>query len=37
VLETCQRQARAALDFVSQTLRAAGNRILPPPVILLPR
>jgi transposase len=31
VLQTCQRQALSALDFVSQTLRAFGNRLLPRP------
>jgi transposase len=34
VLQTCKKQAKAALDFVSQTLRAAGNRLLPTPVLL---
>ena len=36
VLETCRRQVRSALDYVSQTLRSAGNLLLPRP-ILLPR
>ena len=31
VLETCRRQARSAIDFVSRTLRAFGNRALPTP------
>ena len=34
VLRTCQQQARAAVDFVSQTLRAFGNRLLPTPILL---
>lgn len=34
VLETCRRQARSALDYVSQTLRAVGNLFLPRPVML---
>jgi transposase len=34
VLQTCQRQARSAVDFVSQTLRAFGNRLLPRPILL---
>lgn len=34
VLQTCKQQAKAALDFVSQTLRAFGNRFLPTPVLL---
>jgi transposase len=34
VLETCRRQARSAVDFVSETLRAFGNRDLPQPVLL---
>jgi transposase len=34
VIETCRRQAQSALDFVSQTLRAFGNRGLPQPVLL---
>jgi transposase len=37
VIETCRRQTRSALDFVSETLRAFGNRFLPRPVLLLPR
>jgi transposase len=37
VIETCRRQARPALDFVSETLRAFGNRLLPRPVLLQPR
>ena len=37
VLETCRRQARSALDHVSQTLRAAGNLLLPRPKLLLGR
>lgn len=34
VLETCQKQALSALDFVSQSLRAFGNTLLPRPVLL---
>ncbi len=34
VLQTCKRQGQAALDFVSQTLRAFGNRLLPMPILL---
>jgi transposase len=34
VLETCRRQARPAIDFVSDTLRAFRNRLLPRPVLL---
>ncbi len=34
VLETCKKQARSALDFVSQSLRAWGNALLPQPVLL---
>src|SRR5262245_7031788 len=34
VLQTCKQQARAALDFISQTLRAFGNRFLPRPILL---
>ncbi len=34
VLETCRRQARSALDYVSQTLRAVGNLLLPRPILL---
>ena len=34
VLETCRRQARSALDYISDTLRAAGNLLLPRPVLL---
>jgi transposase len=34
VLQTCKKQARAGLDFVSQTLRAFGNRLLPTPVLI---
>jgi hypothetical protein len=34
VLETCKRAGRAALDFVSQTLRAFGNRALARPILL---
>jgi transposase len=34
VWQTCKKQAKAALDFVSQTLRAFGNRLIPTPVLL---
>ena len=34
VLETCRRQARSVLDYISQTLRSFGNRLLPRPVLL---
>jgi transposase len=37
VLQTCQRVALPALDFVSLTLRAFGNTLLPRPVLLSPR
>jgi transposase len=37
VLETCRRQTRSALDYVSQTLRSVGNRLLPRPVLLSTR
>jgi transposase len=37
VLETCKRAGRSGLDFVSQTLRAFGNPLLPRPVLLTPR
>jgi transposase len=36
VLRTCWQAGRSAVDFVSQTLRAFGNPLLPRPV-LLPR
>lgn len=34
VLQTCEKQAKVALDFISQTLRAFGNRLLPTPILL---
>jgi transposase len=37
VLETCKRAGRSTLDFVSQTLRAFGNPLLPRPILLTPR
>ncbi len=37
VIETCRRQVQPALDFVSVTLRAFGNRDLAQPVVLLTR
>jgi transposase len=33
VLQTCKQQATAAVDFVSRTLRAFANRLLPTPVL----
>jgi transposase len=37
VLETCRRAGRSGVEFVSQTLRAFGNPLLPRPVLLAPR
>jgi transposase len=37
VLETCRRQAHAVVDYVSRSLRAFGNRLLPRPTLLLGR
>jgi transposase len=37
VLETCRRVGLVGLDFVSQTLRAYGNPLLPRPILLTPR
>jgi transposase len=37
VLETCRRAGRSGLEFVSQTLRAFGNPLLPCPILLTPR
>ena len=37
VIETCRRGARSALDHISQTLRCAGNLLLPRPTMLLGR
>jgi len=37
VLRTCRQQAKSAVDFVSQTLRAFGNRFLPRPILLATR
>ena len=37
VLETCKGAGRSGLEFVSQTLRAFGNPLLPRPVLLAPR
>jgi transposase len=37
VLETCKRTGRSGLEFVSQTLRAFGNHLLPRPILLTPR
>jgi transposase len=37
VLETCKRAGHPGLEFVSQTLRAFGNPLLPRPILLTPR
>lgn len=37
VLQTCQRIGRSGLDFVSHTLRAFGNPLLPRPILFDPR
>src|SRR3954447_2460395 len=37
VLETCRRTGRSGLEFVSQTLRAFANPLLPRPILLTPR
>jgi transposase len=37
VLETCRRQTRSALDYISQTLRSVGNWLLPRPALLVGR
>jgi transposase len=37
VLETCRRQARSALAFVSRTLRCFGNPALPTPMLISTR
>jgi transposase len=37
VLETCRRAGRSGMEFVSQTLRAFGNPLLPRPILLTPR
>jgi len=37
VLQTCKRNGRSGVDFVSQTLRAFGNPRLLRPVLLTPR
>ena len=37
VLETCRRQAQSVVDYVSQSLRAFGNRLLPRPTLLMAR
>jgi transposase len=37
VLETCRRAGRPSLEFVSQTLRAFNNPLLPRPILLTPR
>jgi transposase len=37
VLQTCKQQAKQAVDFVSRTRRAFGNRLLPRPILLTSR
>ena len=37
VLETCKKQTVSALDFISTSLRAFGNNLLPRPVLLATR
>ncbi len=37
VLETCRRQAHSVVDYLSQSLRSFGNRLLPRPVLLTGR
>jgi transposase len=37
VLETCKRAGHPGLEFVSQTLRAVVNPLLPRPILLTPR
>lgn len=37
VLETCRRAGRSGLEFVSQSLRAFANPLLPRPILLTPR
>ena len=37
VLETCRRTGRSGLEFVSQSLRAFANPLLPRPILLTPR
>jgi transposase len=37
VLQTCKQQAKSALDFVSQSLRAFGGRLMPMPKLIVPR
>ena len=37
VLETCRRRAHSAVDYVSQSLRAFGNRLLPRATLLVAR
>jgi transposase len=34
VLQTCRQRALSAVDFVSQTLRAVGNHLIPRPTLL---
>jgi transposase len=37
VIETCRRQTLSVVDYVSQTLRAFGNLLVPRPVLLMSR
>jgi transposase len=37
VLESCRRQAQSAIDHISQTLQAFGNRLLSRPILLATR
>jgi transposase len=37
VLEACRRQTCAVMDYLSQSLRAFGNRLLPRPALLIAR
>jgi transposase len=37
ILETCRRQGRAVVDYISQTLRAVGSGLVPRPVLLTTR
>jgi transposase len=37
VIETCRRQTHSVVDYVSQTLRTFGNRLMPRPLQLMGR
>jgi transposase len=37
VMETCRRQARSVVDYISQTLRSVGNSLLTRPTLLAGR